>query len=165
MSSPIAFRWFEGVMIPQARFARMAHEQYVVDETYILAEVQERSKKSHDHFFVLVDEAWSSLPESYDGRWATPDHLRKWALIKAGYRDERTLVCSSKAEALRLAAFVKQFDEYAVVTVREAVVTAYTARSQSLKAMGKTDFQESKTRVLEILGEMIGVTQQELARA
>jgi len=165
MTSPIAFRWFEGVMIPQKRFARLAHEQFTVDETYVLAEVQERSKKSHDHYFVQVDEAWSNLPESYEGRWATPDHLRKWALIKAGYRDERTLVCSSKAEALRLAAFVKQFDEYTVVTVREAVVTAYTARSQSLKAMGKADFQESKTKVLEILGDMIGVTAKELANA
>jgi hypothetical protein len=39
-------------------------------------------------------------------------------------------------------------DEYAIVTVREAVVTVYTAKSQSMRAMGRETFQKSKDDVL-----------------
>jgi hypothetical protein len=37
------------------------------------------------------------------------------------------------------------------------VLTRWTAESQSLHEMGKERFQESKSRVLDILAEMIGV--------
>jgi len=49
-------------------------------------------------------------------------------------------------------------------TVREAVVTVYTAKSQSLRAMGKADFQASKDAVLGIVSEMVGTTPAELRR-
>src|SRR3546814_9642927 len=71
---------------------------------------------------------WSSDVCSSDLRFATPDHLRRWALIRAGYRDERSIVCASKAEAQRLAAFIKPMDDYAVVLVSEAVVKVCTDR-------------------------------------
>jgi ABC-type nickel/cobalt efflux system permease component RcnA len=48
-------------------------------------------------------------------------------------------------------------DDFAVVTVSEAVVTVYTAKSQSMRAMGKKAFAESKEAVLRILSEMLGV--------
>jgi len=38
-------------------------------------------------------------------------------------------------EAQRIAAFIKPMDTYAMVIVNECVVTVYTAKSQSLKAM------------------------------
>ena len=47
--------------------------------------------------------------------------------------------------------------EYAVVTVREAVVRVYTAQSQSVKAMGAKAFQDSKTKVLDALGYRIDI--------
>jgi hypothetical protein len=72
----------------------------------------------------------------------TAEVLRKKMLIRAGYADERSIVCASKAEAQRVAAFVKPMDEYAVVTVREAVVRVYTAQSQSIKAMGAKPFPD-----------------------
>ena len=95
-------------------------------------------------------------------RWPTPEHLRKWLLIKAGYHDERSIVAASKAEAHRIATFVKPLDDYAIITVTEAVVTIYTAKSQSMRAMGKQEFGESKRKVLEMLSGMIGVSQEDL---
>lgn len=123
-----------------------------------------RSKKSHDHYFVLVEEAWANLPEYEADRYPTSEHLRKAALIRAGYRDERSIVCASKAEAERVAAFIKPIDDYAIVIPREAVVTVYTAQSQSKKAMGAKAFQESKEAVLGVLAQMIGVEPVTLAQ-
>ena len=118
--------------------------------------------RSHRFYFASVNEAWKNLPEDMAERYPTSDHLRKWALIKAGYRDERSIVASSKAEALRIAAFIRPMDEYAVVVVREAVVRVYTAKSQSTRAMGKAEFGASKEKVLDILSAMIGTSRDAL---
>jgi hypothetical protein len=48
-------------------------------------------------------------------------------------------------------------DTYAIVIVSEATVKVFTAQSQSMRAMGKKVFQESKDKVLAILAEWIGV--------
>jgi hypothetical protein len=106
-----------------------------------------------------------NLPEQLADRFATSEHLRKWALIKAGYRDERTIVCASKSEAQRIAAFFKPMDDFAVVVSREATVISWTAKSQSVKAMGNKVFQESKTKVLDVLSEMIGSDAATLGRS
>lgn len=124
---------------------------------------EHRSHASHGHFFASVQEAFNNLPEDIAGDFGDAEHLRKWCLIKAGYRDERTLACSSKAEALRLASFIRPMDGFAVVLVREATVTVYTARSQSLRAMGKDEFQKSKDSVFDVLAKLIGVDVAELS--
>ena len=117
---------------------------------------------SHDHFFASVQEAYNNLPEDLADDFASPEHLRKWALIKAGYRDERSIVASSKAEALRIAAFIRPMDEFSVVVVREATVTQLTAKSQSLRAMGKVEFQRSKDAVFDVLAKLIGTSVDDL---
>lgn len=155
MIAPVVFTWDGESMIPA--HPRIADKQYVVHERYTLAPYEARSKQSHDHFFASVDSAWSNLPEDQAERFMTSEHLRKWALIKAGYADERSLVCASHAEALRVAAFIGHGDDYAIVTVKGATITEYKAKSQSLRAMGKVDFQDSKQKVLDIVSTMIGV--------
>jgi hypothetical protein len=150
-------------MRPIRGFARVADREYVVGEAYTLVETQDRSQASHRHYFASVYEAWLNLPDELAERFPSSEHLRKYALIRAGYRDERTITCASRAEALRLAAFIKPMDEYAVVAVSEAVVRVYTAKSQSTRAMGRKVFQESKDAVLGALADMIGVTPKELA--
>ena len=151
------FIWNGEAMVPPSAFARRADQTFVVGQHYTMAEVQDRSSASHRHFFALVNEAFVNLPESAAERFSSADHLRKYALIRAGYRDERSTVCSSKAEAQRVAAFIRPMDDYAVVTVSEAVVTVYTAKSQSVKAMGKAEFQASKDAVIDVLAKLIGV--------
>src|SRR5258708_25877309 len=126
---------------------------------------EHRSKVSHDHFFVSVDEAFKNLPEDMADDFASPDHLRKWCLIKSGYRDERSIVASSRAEALRIAAYIRPMDQYAIVVVREATVTQYTAKSQSLRAMGRAEFQRSKDAVFGVLAKLIGTDVADLKQA
>lgn len=66
------------------------------------------------------------------------------------------MVCSSKAEAQRIAAFMRPIDEYAIIIASEAAVRVFTAESQSHKAMGAERFQQSKQAVLEFIDELLG---------
>ena len=158
---PLEFACDGEAMIP--RRPTLADKHYVVGLDYRLVPHEERSMRSHRYFFASVKEAWQNLPEDLAERFATPDHLRRYALIKAGYRDERSIVASSKAEALRVAAFIRPMDEFAGVAVRDAVVTGYEAKSQSTRAMGKAEFRASLDKVLDIVAGMIGTSRDTLA--
>jgi hypothetical protein len=154
---PEPFEWDGEVMRPLR--PRRADAFYTVGQRYILEPVAQRSDPSHRHEFAWLREAWMSLPEHLADlpHCASPEHLRKWALIRAGYSDSHTIVCASKAEAIRVAAFIRPIDEFAVVVTQGATVTRYTAKSQSKRAMGAKDFQESKTAIMEMIARMLGV--------
>lgn len=127
---------------------------------------EHRSKVSHDHFFVVVQNAFDNLPEDIGGDFASAEHLRKWALIKAGYRDERRVFCGSKVGAREVAKLVRSLDGgYGLVIVTGSMITIYTAKSQSLKAMGRVEFQKSKDDVLRVLAELIGADVVALTKA
>jgi hypothetical protein len=162
---PIPMQWNGEAMQPTRGFARLADQEFVIGEVYTLAEVDaSRSMASHRHYFAAVYDAWLNLPELDAERFPTADHLRKYALIRAGYCDSREIVCSSKAEAVRLGAFVKPMDPYALVAVSGSCVRVYTAKSQSAKAMGRKVFQESKDAVLGVLAGMIEVSKEQLLK-
>lgn len=142
---------------------KAADRQYVVHMRYTLAPVAEaRSIRSHNHFFAALTEAWRNLPAEQYERFPTVDHLRKWALIRTGYFNRRELVCSSKAEAVRVAAFLRPADEFAVVTAHEAVVMILTARSQAMRAMNKQEFQVCKEAILDEVAALIDVSRKQL---
>lgn len=149
--------WDGESFTPARGFQKLADQNFTIGERYVLEPTEERSAKTHRHYFAAIRDAWSNLPETHADRFATPDHLRKHALISTGYRDERTLVASSKAEALRLAAFIRPVDEFAVVVVRDSVVIQWTARSQNMRAMDRKTFGESKQAVLDYCAGLIGV--------
>lgn len=161
---PLPCRWDGEHLVPLRSFAKAADHVFVIGEVYPMVVREEASSVSRRHYHALINEAWKNLPEDAMQRYPTPEHLRKWALIKAGYRQERTHVCASKAEAIRLQSFVKPMDDYAVVLVQGAVITIYTARSQKGRSMDRETFQASKTAVLAILSELIGVELETLNR-
>jgi hypothetical protein len=63
--------------------------------------------------------------------------------------------CRSHAEALRVAAFLRPIDEYAVVNVSASTVVMLTARSQSARAMDRKTFEASKTAVLDYIASLV----------
>lgn len=158
MTAPFLARWTGDSFEPLPRFHNIMSAEFVIGEVYNLVEQQERSVNSHNHYFASLHDLWLNVPEDQAERWQTFEHFRKWCLIKTGYADSRQLVCSSKAEARRVASFVRPCDEYAVVTVTDCVVTIYTAKSQSKKAMGNEQFQRSKSDVLDYAASMIGIS-------
>lgn len=165
MMAPILFQWDGEAMVPANAFwRRKADETFAIGERHPLVIQEERSQISHAHYFASVAEVWKNLGEDQSAHFPTSEHLRKWALIRCGYRDERSITCASKAEALRVAAFVKPMDDFAVVTTAGATVVVLTAKSQSYRAMGKREFGESKNAVLDFLWAMIGVQPETGAR-
>lgn len=164
-TTPVLFTWTDdGVMRPVGRFSAIADKVYVVGENYNLEIVPQRSGATHKHFFACLADAWANLTEAHAGRWHSPEHLRKWALVQAGFRNETTYIAQSKAEAMRFASFVRSQDEYAVVQTEGNMVAIYTAKSQSEKAMSRKEFQASKEAVLDVIARLLGVTPDELAR-
>jgi hypothetical protein len=165
-SAPIQFLWDGEAMVPASRFwAGRADRQFVVGEHYTLVEHHERSDASHNHYFAAIKNGFDSLPDYMKGLYPTAEHLRKKALIRTGYRDERDIVLSSKADAERVAAFMEPTDEYAVVVTAACVVRVWTAKSQSKKAMGAKEFQASKTAVLDFIDDLLGVERGATARS
>lgn len=156
-ASPLIFEWDGEGFKPIRRHAKECDARFVIGERYVLDEIQERSAASHKQYFASIRDSWMLLPEHMAEQFPTPDHLRKYALIRAGFRDERSIAASSKAEALRIAAFIRPMDEFAIVTVHGSIVTVYTAKSQSMRAMGKAQFQASKQSVLDFIASLIEV--------
>lgn len=164
-SPPTVFMWDDEAQVMRPSHPKLASQRFEAGAAYALVEHEDRSQRSHDHFFATVAEAWSNLPEDLAARYPTPDHLRRNLLIKTGFFTSRDFVARSNAEALRLAAFIRPTDEYAVVVVTNCIVTEYKAKSQSLKAMGRADFQESKDRVLASAAALLGTTTEALSQA
>jgi len=157
---PVNFRWSGTAMIPLV--PALAGRQFEKGEVYRLEVREDRSSNSHRAYFAEINDGFQNLPEHQAERFPTANHLRKWLLIRAGYRDERTIVLANKAEALRVAAFIEPMDSFAVVVPREATVVVMTAKSQSYKAMGRAEFQRSKEAVLDALAELLGVERKAL---
>lgn len=127
---------------------------------------QGRSMKSHRHLFPWLKDAWESLPEEHRGApWAaSPEHLRKYALIKSGFYDVRLFPVASEEEAARWMPILRAFDSFSVVVTTGSVVLYYTAQSQKMTVMGKDRFQRSKQAVLEFVADLLGIYPEELAR-
>jgi hypothetical protein len=117
---------------------------------------EHRSPESHRHFFACVNTAWKNLPEELADYFPSPEHLRKWALIKAGFCSETRVVCANNSEAMTLATKAKAMDKFSVVAIDGKAVTIWTADSQRRDAMGRQAFNEAKDRALHIISELIG---------
>jgi hypothetical protein len=143
---------------------RMANDHLVVGQRYRMVEEAERSTASHNHEFAWLTEAWNSLPDELLAQYPNKDVLRKHGLIAKGHCTMVQHVCPTKAEAERLAAILKPRDIYAVVVQRGNVVTEYNAVSQSRRAMGPAQFQQSKSDLMDFVGDLLGVDPETLGK-
>lgn len=139
---------------------RQAQHLYETGKRYRMVEEAERSQETHRHYFATLRDLYDSLPGRFaDEPWAQScEHLRAFALIKTKFCNATEFPCGSRAEADRWAANLRPLDEYSIVTVRGTVVTRFTAKSQSYKAMpDKGEFQASKQAVLDYVSDLIGL--------
>ena len=142
-----------------------ADKEFVVGEVYKMVEHHDRSDASHNHYFAAVKNGFDNLPDHMKGEYPTVEHLRKKALIRCGYRNERDIVLSSMAEAERVAAFMRPMDDYSIVVPVNCVVRVWTAKSQKKSAMDAKEFQQSKTDVLDFIDDLLGVERGSTARS
>lgn len=162
MAHGTIFIWDEAAGAMVAKWPKLAASRFDNGADYLLAPVEHRSDQTHKHEFAWIREAWLNLPEALADEYASPEHLRKRALIMAGFYVETILDVGSHAAALRVAQFARGEDEYAVAVVRGGVVVVRKAKSQSKRTMDKAEFQASKTAILDIIAGMIGVSSETL---
>lgn len=146
-----------GVFLADKRQVAACEEHLGVGEVVTMAPIEERSRRSHDHFFATMEDLWQTRPEHLTDAYPTADSFRKRALIATGHCDTSTTVCASNAEALRMLALAKVLAPESLSTVKGVVVTVYTAHSQSMRAMGKAKFQESKDDCLGWAAVQLGI--------
>lgn len=164
--APVEMVWADGILRPISPYwLRRAEKEFTEGEVYRIVDQPERSTASHQHYFAAINEAWRNLPPLLAERFPSAEHLRRYALIKAGYSNSQSMPCGSPAAAQRFAAFVRPLDEFAVVSVEGSVVAVYTSKSQSYRHMDKKTFQASKDAVLGVLADMIEVSKSELSEA
>jgi hypothetical protein len=159
---PMYFTWDGEALVP--RSARAADEQFVIGQVYRMTELEERSGNSHRHQFAWLKEAWKQLPENLAELYPSPEHLRKRALIDAGFYHEQIVDCSTDAAALRVASSFRARDDFLLVIVRGPAVVIREAKSQSARRMDHKEFQASKTGLMEVISAMIGVTPEQLTQ-
>ena len=160
MSAPpaITFIWDGDAMVPHRAASRLAEKSFTSGHAYRLIVQEQRSRASHDHYFAAVHEGWMNLPERLQIGFPTETHLRKYALIEAGFCTVRRVLKGARIT----------IDRYAVIdTDDHGGVTVYEALSQKIRgpgAMSAADFKKSKQLVLEIIANMVGVTPDELMK-
>lgn len=164
MPAPIVTRWDGEAFRPLGRSARECDAALVVGRNYRLEILDERSAKSHNHQFAWLTEAWRNLPEDLLDIYPTEEHLRKKALIQAGFYRETILDVGSKAGALRVAADYRARDEFLLVIVRGSIIVIWEAKSQKRGAMLAKEFQASKTAIMAVIADLIGVEPEQLER-
>lgn len=146
----------EGQFQAPRGFAKRADRELVIGETLQWEIIKDRSMNSHRHYFALIAEAWANLPEQLAEDFPSPEKLRKWALIKAGYCTMTRIACRDNAAAVAACALLSGIDSFSICDISGSVVTVYRATSQSVRAMGAKEFQISKEKVLMQISQIIG---------
>ncbi len=166
-SAPIVFQWNGQDMRPIHRFADHCARIFKAGQSYTLEVHEPRRETSHRHYFAALDEAWSNLPERFDGQsWSqSREHLRHYALICCGWCNSKVIQCASNAEAVRWAAIMKPMKPFGIVTAVRSTVVDCAAVSQSRALMGSRDFMKSKWQVLDYVADLCGTTRDELEAA
>lgn len=153
----VIFEWNGDGMVPLHRFKERCDAHLVIGQQYRLDTRDVPSLATRSQYFAVLDAAWETLPEALAGRFPSREHLRKTALIMTGYRNERTLVLASHAEAIRTMVWAAPFDEYAVLSANRNILTVWTATSQSESTMGNATFNRSKQDVLDFVARLLGI--------
>lgn len=167
----IRMRSHNGTLVPVGDAARDAVAKLAHGASVMVEINSPRSQKSHAHQFAWIASAWASIPEDMaELPWAaTPETLRKHALIATGYHQCVTLDTGNGTAARRIMAALRDAEYrahgYAVGKVDGLMVRIFTPESQSVRSMGNDRFQKSKTAILEWIADKIGVAPEELTRA
>jgi hypothetical protein len=161
---PILFVRVDNHMVPLPRFQRLFDEQFAVNEEYPLIIIEERSLASHNNYFAQLHEGYLNLAEEYAQEFDSEDHLRHWCLCKAGFCTQTRYVMNTAEDARKLREAMKRENRSTIIAVAGNVATVYTPFSQSMPAMKKQDFEDSKRAVLDLVASMARTTPAELKK-
>lgn len=134
----------------------MTKERHCPSCGELLDDPRDHSDAARRRFFAIIREVWQTLPDHLAQQHVSAEHLRKAALIHAGWCDSKTIAAGSKTAALEVAALSKHLDRYAIANVSGSVVTVFTARSISKRACPKAQFMPLSEKVYTWLSQLVG---------
>ena len=157
MTEIIATFMHDGRFLPAKRYEKVCAEQFVVGERYVVDVGSMQSAAKRAMFHATLREIYASLPDDLAERWLSYDHFRYYLTIKSGFADESQEICETKAEAERYARRVRAREPYSLVTIKDNVVTIWTARSTKHHMMKGDEFSALVDAVLGKAADLIGV--------
>lgn len=147
--------WQGNAFYPSRGLLLAMQERYETGKAYVVEIKETRSASSHRHFFAQLKDLWQSMPETIGLQFPTVEHLRASALIATGWYDETQFHMANNDEAMKLASYQKAEDTMKAVAVNGNIVVVRSPKSQSMKAMGRKDFQKSKEDVLGYADDIV----------
>lgn len=130
--------------------------------------VRGRSESQHRKQFAVIRNAWANLPEKLiDAPYAaSPETLRKHALIVTGTRKVKVVECGTSEVAERVAAAMEEDSqaagEYCIISIAGTVVQRLTAKSQKEDKMSGPEFKQSSERAMDWIANLISTTPKQL---
>ena len=147
MTRSYLFRWDGYVMRPVGR-SPLAYQKGV---TYRMQE-EDASTQSRRHYHARLAELWENFPHD---SFPSPEHLRKFALIRTGQYHEVLIPASNEMLQGAFVAVAKSFDKFAICVCEDGFVKAYRAISQAKGAMSEDEFNKSKDKVLAYIEDLL----------
>lgn len=137
-------------------------EHLTAGDLVCLTEDNSRSMKQHRWLFALVRKAFDTLPMDQVLRFPSEEHLRKYALIKAGWCDINTQSFSTPemaklaAKAFKIGANITTDGRnFTMTVVRDDTVMYVTPRSISLRACKGAEWESACQGVVNYLCELL----------
>lgn len=131
-----------------------------------------RSSSDHRRFFGLVGVAYHHWPEKHDFQPDDEDHLRKWLLIKAGYRTI-TPIAADYAEnqpalqrlvLLSVEGAVRAADNHAFVRLQGDTIYVFAAKSIAFKKLKRAEWNELRDKVEAVIANEMNMTAETLLK-
>ena len=157
--------WRTLAMVPIPRYGNVARRQFGDAGTeHTLAPFEERSMRSHSQYFCALGDYFDNLPHIENTPWPTEEHFRAWLLIETGWCEQKEFECINAMHARRLAEHIRIDEPYSRIKLHGKMVTVRKPKSQSVAAMGKRDFEESKRAVLTLAEGLTGISRTEMMK-
>lgn len=177
MSRSIRCRWDGERFTPEPQDARRARGFFIAGNAYVLDADDPISHKERSFYHAQIKDAWDNLNDITKASLGSADNLRKWALIKSGWRVENQVFGPDRAWAIWTEHFhKKRSGEYTTVITTAPEnesdlwsVKILQARTQKVGNpeegyMTREEWKQSKDDVLFVVSQMIGVSKGTLAK-
>ena len=127
-----------------------------------------RSNPAHRMFFGIIAVAFEQWPENAKFKPTSVEHLRSWALIKAGHYNSLDVPAHNPKVAaaivIKLVEAVKADDKHPIIWAMKDSVRVYTPKSVAYSEVAQADFSKISEAVYTEIEKVLGVPIAELRR-
>jgi hypothetical protein len=127
-----------------------------------------RSTPQNNRYHALIRKAFAHWPKTYTFQPHNKDHLRKWLEVEAGHFTVKHIEAPEAIDPAILAIFVRsmfrQAEVYVYTEISHRSITMRVPKSTRYSQLGHKAACKLFTEVEEIIGEIVGVTGDQLLK-